>query len=55
MATYCYCSPKPHPYVSALCGPGIDQFNKSIDSSKRFPVERTDDADQENEIATQWA
>ena len=55
MVTYCYCSTKPHPYVSALCGPGIDGFNAPIDRTKRWPAERTNDADQENEIATQWA
>ena len=55
MVTYCYCSTKPHPYTSALCGPGIDGFNAPIDRTKKWPNERTSDADQENEIATQWA
>lgn len=55
MATYCYCSTRPHPYVSALCGPGIDGYNQPIDRTKPWPKQEGEDADYENEIATQWA
>lgn len=53
--TYCYCSTKPHPYGPLTCGPGIDYRNQPIDRTQKYPYERLNDADQENEIDTQYA
>lgn len=52
---YCYCATKPHHYNSKTCGPGIDVYNKPIDRTIPHPYQRLNDADQENEIDTQWA